>query len=132
MSIYDIDLEQLTINKVDEQGKSVPAILLGDSDQEIERAFSVSVKDGKSAADRSFTLTPKNNSDDFVWVKFVFNKGKLIAMQFKDKMDQKTVIEFKNIQMNKSINSAVFQVKPAAGVDVINNYSAYAQQFNYG
>ncbi len=117
--VYDIDLEQLTINRLD--WYSVPAMLLTNLVPDLEKSYTISEKVGKDNHDYWFTLTPKFDQDNFIWIKLLFNESKLLQMNFKDKMGQTFIINFSHIVLNKPLRHSLFQIKPPLGVDVIDN-----------
>lgn len=122
--IYDLDLEQLTINRLNLQQDSAPAVLLSDTSDNFAKIYTISSKPGKAKNSVWFTLVPKSEQDNFVWMKLLFNDSKLLAMQFKDKMEQTSKIKFSNIILDKKIQEKVFTIKPPKDVDVIDNTAA--------
>ena len=119
--IYDIDLEQLTINEMNMQQDSAPAVLLSDSTSNLDDVYTITQKPGKAKESTWYILNPKAEQENFVWMKLLFKKSRLLNMDFKDKMGQVTKIKFSNIVLNKPIKEKIFEIKPPKNVDVIDN-----------
>ena len=96
-------------------------MLLSDSNDDLSQIYTITEKPGKTKKSVWFTMVPKKEQDNFVWMKLEFSGAKMLSMQFKDKMGQISKIKFSNIVLDKSIKDKVFTIKPPKGVDVIDN-----------
>lgn len=116
--VYDVDLEQVTIQPMQQVVGEAPASLLTDSTDEIIKTFSVVEKDSQNNS-RWFVLKPKDKSSLYQTIKLNFQKDKLAKMDIIDNIGQKTEVQFKNEKINKKLNKNSFRVKIPKGTDVI-------------
>ena len=119
--IYDPDLRQVTVKKVDAALGSTPAALL------------VGEGGGKSALEKNFTLReigdregldwleaiPKTPDSGFEKLQLGFSGNDLKAMELFDNFGQTTSLLFSHLEHNLSIALIQFRFTPPAGVDVI-------------
>jgi chaperone LolA len=116
--LYDKDLNQVTVKKLDAALGSSPAALLAGSN-EIERGFTL-----KEAGSRDglewLQATAKSQDSRFSAVLMVFDADAgLAAMELNDTFGHKTVLRFSALQRNPKLAAAQFQFAPPAGADVI-------------
>ena len=117
--LYDIDLEQVTVSPLAEQGAGTPlSLLMGDKplDQEfILRPL------GNSDGIDWVELKPRTDHSDFELVFLGLNEKGLAAMELRDSFGQATQIRFSNFTPDVQLDDAEFRFVPPAGVDVIGN-----------
>lgn len=116
--IYDKDLNQVTVRKLDRALGASPAALLAGSN-DLERDFTLSntgIKDGLDWLD----AVPKSRDTVFERVRMGFGKSGLEAMELRDQFGQVTVITFADIERNPRIAADVFRFTPPQGADVIS------------
>ncbi len=115
--MYDKELQQVTVNPLDERVNGTPMVVLM----------------GTAALDEQFDLTALGQSDGIDWVQlvpkeagadfeslFIGLKGQALgAMELRDSFGQATQIRFNDFKPNIEIDNADFQFIPPAGVDVI-------------
>ncbi|HCJ51342.1 MAG: outer membrane lipoprotein carrier protein LolA [Gallionellaceae bacterium CG1_02_56_997] len=116
--LYDKDLNQVTVKKLDAALGSSPAALLAGSN-EIERGFTL-----KEAGQRQglewLQATPKSQESSFSAVYMAFDaQAGLVAMELNDAFGHKTVLRFSAMQRNPKLPAAQFQFTPPAGADVL-------------
>jgi outer membrane lipoprotein carrier protein len=123
--VYDSDLEQVTVRKLDAALSSTPAMLLSGEgaltdnfavNEVIERAGVLWVK-----------MEPKRNDTDFKFVSLGFAGAKsqqLRFMELADKLGQTTLLEFSHLERNPRLDAARFVFKVPAGADVIGDAGA--------
>lgn len=116
--VYDVGLEQVTIQPMKQVVGEAPASLLTDSTDKIIKTFSVLEEDSKKNS-RWFVLKPKDSSSLYQTIKLNFQSGKLTNMNIVDNIGQKTEVKFKNEKINKKLNKNSFRVKIPKGTDVI-------------
>jgi len=119
--MYDPDLRQVTVKKVDAALGSTPAALLvGDSS-------------GKNTLDKNFSLREAGEREGFEWVEATpktpdsgfeklqlgFEGNNLKAMELSDNFGQTTSLVFLHLESNPSLAPSLFRFTPPAGVDVI-------------
>ena len=117
--IYDKDLNQVTVRRLDVALGSTPAALLA----------------GSSDIDKSYALTATGNQDGLDWIEAVprardntfekvrlgFSKSGLEAMELRDQFGHVTVIKFSAIERNAKIAPETFRFTPPKGADVISD-----------
>ena len=120
--VYDSDLEQVTVRKLDVALSSTPAMLLS-GDGALTDNFNIT-----DAGDRDGVLwvrmEPKRNDTDFRSVRLGFagNKAQeLKFMELSDKLGQTTLLEFSKFERNPKLDAARFVFKVPAGADVIGD-----------
>ena len=115
--IYDPDLRQVTVKKVDAAIGSTPAALLvGGS--ELEKNFALREIDGREGLDW-VEATPKSSDSGFEKLQLGFSGNELKAMELFDNFGQTTSLVFSRIERNPSLPAAQFRFSPPSGVDVI-------------
>ncbi len=118
--LYDKDLNQVTVKKLDAALGSSPAALLAGSN-EIERGFIL-----KEAGSRDnlewLQATPKAQDSSFSSVLMGFDaQDGLAAMELVDSFGHKTLLRFSAMQRNPKVAAAQFQFTPPAGADVVGD-----------
>ncbi|WP_339488533.1 outer membrane lipoprotein chaperone LolA [Pseudomonas sp. EL_65y_Pfl2_R95] len=115
--LYDPDLEQVTIQKMDQRLTHTPALLLSGDVSKISESFDISYKEAGNVVD--FTLKPKSKDTLFDNLRLSFRSGVVNDMQLIDSIGQRTNILFLNVKMNQSINESEFTFDVPKGADVI-------------
>ena len=119
LSIYDKDLNQVTVSKLgDALGTSPAAILFGSND--IDRNFDLKdtgERDGVSWLE----ATPKSKGTNFEKISIGFRAGELAAMELRDALGQVTLLEFSNVERNPKVDPSAFVFVAPKGADVLNN-----------
>ncbi len=116
--IYDKDLNQVTVRKLDRALGASPAALLSGSN-DLERDFTLSDAGNKDGLDW-LNAVPKNRDTAFERVRMGFGKSGLEAMELRDQFGQTTVITFTDVERNPRIAADVFRFTPPQGADVIS------------
>jgi outer membrane lipoprotein carrier protein len=125
--LYDADLNQVTVRKLDAALGSSPAALLSGSN-EIERGFMLT-EDGKRDGLEWLKATPKdtgpgNKEQDssFNSILMGFNaQAELAVMELNDMFGHKTVLHFSAMQRNPKFSAQLFKFTPPKGADVLSN-----------
>lgn len=115
--LYDPDLEQVTIQALDQRLTHTPALLLSGDVSEIRENFEISYKEGGSVVD--FILKPKSKDSLFDSLRLSFRSGVLNDMQLIDSIGQRTNILFLNVKMNEPLDDRQFSFEIPEGADVI-------------
>jgi chaperone LolA len=116
--LYDVDLNQVTVKKLDAALGSNPAALLSGSN-EIERGFALQ-DDGNQDGLDWLLATPKGTDTSFDKIRMGFNaQAELVAMELNDAFGHKTVLRFSNMQHNPKFSAQQFHFTPPKGADVI-------------
>jgi chaperone LolA len=116
--LYDVDLNQVTVKKLDAALGSSPAALLSGSN-EIERGFVL-----KDLEDREgmewLQATPKSAETTFEKILMAFNaKSELVAMELYDAFGHHTVLHFTSFKSNPQLAPQLFRFVPPKGADVL-------------
>ncbi|MEO8132935.1 MAG: outer membrane lipoprotein chaperone LolA [Betaproteobacteria bacterium] len=115
--IYDTDLNQVTIRKMDDTLSATPAALLAGS-QDFERVFTL---EELPAADGLTWLAAKPKAADSALesARIGFNKGTLEKLTFTDNFGQQTVVTISRFEKNPTLPVDTFRFTPPKGADVI-------------
>jgi outer membrane lipoprotein carrier protein len=116
--VYDKDLNQVTVRKLDGAlGASPAAILFGSND--LEKNFTLRDAGVKGGIDW-LELTPIAKDTQFEKVGIGFKDGNLEAMELHDVFGNVTLLTFSNIQKNPPLKANQFKFDVPKGADVIN------------
>lgn len=115
--LYDRELAQVTVRKIDESLGSTPALVLS-STEPLEKNFTVS-----NLADENglswVGLRPRHKDASFAHIRLGFANDALRLMELTDSFGQLTRLEFSNLIRNAPIIPDAFEFSPPSGVDVI-------------
>jgi outer membrane lipoprotein carrier protein len=115
---YDVDLEQVTIKKLDSSVGSTPALLLS-GQVSLEDNFNME-EQGVDGDLQWIKLLPKKQEGSFKYVTIGLEKGTLAGMELMDNFGQLTRIYFSNILLNPPLKPTLFDFTPPKGVDVFS------------
>jgi outer membrane lipoprotein carrier protein len=116
--MYDTDLNQVTVKKLDAALGSSPAALLSGSN-EIERGFNLK-EDGNQDGIEWLQASAKAQDTSFEKIRMGFNaQAELVAMELNDAFGHKTVLRFFNMQHNPKFSAQQFHFTPPLGADVL-------------
>jgi chaperone LolA len=118
--LYDADLNQVTVKKLDSALGSSPAALLSGSN-EIERGF-VLTEDGSRDGLDWLQAVPKAQDSGFEKVRMGFDvQAGLSIMELNDTFGNKTVLKFSAMQRNPKLSEQEFHFTPPKGADVLSD-----------
>ena len=117
VTLWDPDLEQATIKKLDQRLTQTPALLLSGDVSKISESFDVTSKQAGDVMD--FVLKPKTKDTLFDSLRLSFRNGKINDMQLIDSVGQRTNILFSGVQVNTPIPASTFTFDIPKGADVI-------------
>lgn len=116
--IYDPDLAQVTVKRIDEAISSTPAALLAGKD-DITRLFTL--RDAGSADGLAWVeALPKAKDTGFDRVRLGLRGRTLAAMELYDQLGGHTVLRFTELKANVSLPPDTFRFTPPKGADVID------------
>ncbi len=115
--LYDPDLEQVTIQSLDQRMTHTPALLLSGDVSKIRESFTISHKEGGSVVD--FILKPTAPDTLFDTLRLSFRNGMINDMQLIDSIGQRTNILFLGVKMNEPVDDSQFVFQAPEGTDVI-------------
>jgi outer membrane lipoprotein carrier protein len=116
--IYDKDLNQVTVRKLDRALGASPAALLAGSN-EIEKSYALKSAGGEGGLDWLEAI-PKSQDTAFERIKLGFGKAGLEQMELKDQFGQTTHIKFADLERNVKIAPDSFKFTPPKGAAVIS------------
>ncbi len=116
--LYDIDLNQVTVRKLDAALGSSPAALLS-GNNEIERGFTLTENGSKDGLEWLQAL-PKGSESGFENIRMAFDaQSSLVLMELSDMYGHKTILRFSLMQRNPKIPEQQFRFTPPKGADVL-------------
>lgn len=115
--LFDKDLNQVTIKKIDQAFSNTPAALLA----------------GKGDIDSAFTLVASADADGMSWldaiprqkdggiekIRMGFAKGLLAAMELNDAFGNRTRLDFSKFERNPKLDTREFSFVAPKGADII-------------
>lgn len=116
--LYDKDLNQVTVRRLDRALGSSPAALLAGSN-EIEKSYTLNALGAQDGLDW-LEAVPRTQDTAFERIRLGFGKNGLEAMELRDQFGQVTVIKFSTIERNAKLPPDVFRFTPPKGADVIS------------
>jgi outer membrane lipoprotein carrier protein len=117
--IYDKDLNQVTVRKLDKALGGSPAALLAGSN-DIEKIYDLTNLGSQEGLDW-LEAAPKSKENAFERVRLGFKQGNLEAMELRDQFGQVTVIKFSMVERNPRLSADTFRFSPPKGADVITD-----------
>ena len=114
--IFDVDLQQVTVQNKSASLNNTPMALM-EGKLKLHEAYKVSELDHRDGIYR-LKLSSKSKDVDFSELIIGVNKQGLQFMQLRDQFDQTTDIVFLKLELNKALDSELFEFTPPEGVDV--------------
>ena len=120
--IYDPDLQQVTIKRMDQAISSTPAALLAGR-EDITALFSL--RDAGTADGLEWVeATPKTPDTGFDKVRLGLKGKQLAAMELFDQLGGHSALRFTELKPNAPVSSDTFKFTPPKGADVIEDQPA--------
>lgn len=123
VQVYDPDLEQVTIYPMDDQLTATPALLLSGNVTDLDQSYEVS-RETVGGGRTGYRLEPKDADSLFVSLTLVFDGQMLKEMRLQDSLQQSSVLNFSDVEINTTIPDSAFQLEYPDSVDVIRNQAA--------
>jgi outer membrane lipoprotein carrier protein len=114
--IFDVDLEQVTVQKQGQGRNNTPMALLQNR-QKLEDAFEIHERGFESGLHRIELLNKKDDAD-FDRVMIGLDEKGLRFLQLHDQFEQTTYIYFSELRSNPELDGSIFEFIPPEGVDV--------------
>ena len=115
--VYDPDLEQVTIQKMDQRMTNTPALILSGDARDLTSHFDIQhVSHGK---EEEFRMLPLGSDSLFEVLRLYFVDGQISALQLEDSLGQQTRVELTIRTYNQPLDQKQFEFEPPSGVDVI-------------
>jgi len=115
--VYDEDLNQVTVRKLDQALGTTPAALLAGSSDAL-RAFELSDQGAKDGVEW-VEAVPREKESNFERIRIGFGAAGLERMELLDTFGQTTMLRFTGLRRNPRIDPDLFRFSPPAGADVI-------------
>ena len=115
--IYDRDLNQVIVKKLDRALGSSPAALLA-GDNALEKAFDL-VDAGRADNLEWVEARPKAADSGFTRIRIGLREDMPRAMELTDAFGQVTSLAFNTVERNAAIDAGQFQFTPPKGADVV-------------
>ncbi len=116
--MYDKELNQVTVKKMDAALGSSPAALLS-GNNEIERGFRLKdtgTRDGLEWLE----ATPRNQDTSFEKILMAFDaQSALVVMELQDSFGHTTLLRLSRLQRNPQLAAHLFKFVPPKGADVL-------------
>ncbi|MDE2037045.1 MAG: outer membrane lipoprotein carrier protein LolA, partial [Pseudomonas sp.] len=117
VTLWDPDLEQATIKKLDPRLNQTPALLLSGDVSKINDSFDITSKQTSNVIE--FTLKPKSKDTLFDTLSLSFGNGVINNMRLIDSVGQRTDILFSGVKANQPVPASKFKFDIPKGADVI-------------
>lgn len=120
VEVYDPDLEQVTIHKLDDRVQTTPALLLSGEVDNLDETYQVSQR-RIGERTREFTLEPRSPDSLFTSLRLSFFDGELQEMRMEDSLSQLSILSFDDIRLNETVDASAFTLEYPDGVDIIRD-----------
>ena len=115
--IYDPDLNQVVVRKLDQALGATPAALLA-GDDSLEKNFELT--DGGKSGDLEFVdAKPRAGDSGFASIRIGLKDNLPRTMELHDSFGQVTTLSFGAFERNASVDAALFRFVPPQGADVV-------------
>jgi len=117
--VYDEDLNQVTVRRLDQALGATPAALLAGSNDAL-KAFVLKdegTKDGLEWVE----AVPREKESTFERIRIGFGPSGLERMELTDAFGQTTLLRFTGLQRNPRVDPALFRFTPPKGADVVGD-----------
>lgn len=115
--VYDVELKQVTVRKLDGALGRTPAMLLVGNGR-LNKNFKVKALD-KQGKLKWIQLIPKILDGGFEDIRIGFEKGQMRQLEMVDGFGQTTRISLRHNRENRKIRKGIFSFTPPSGVDVV-------------
>ncbi len=116
--VHDPGLQQVVIRPLDEEISKTPALLFGGQPEKVGESFRVEREEGADGQ-VIYRLEPRGEEPLFSRLEVTFEGEKPVSMRLRDALDQRTVIEFRELKLNTDPGSEPFGFEPPEDADVI-------------
>ena len=117
--IYDEDLNQVTVKKVDQALGATPAALLSGA-QDVDKAFELA--DAPQGGGLEWLVAkPKGGESSFSEVRIGFEAANPAQMELVDSFGQRTTIRITGLERNPKLGADAFRFTVPKGADVIGD-----------
>ena len=114
--IHDLDLNQVSVRRLNQALGATPAALLAGAS--LEQEFELAAQPSKDGIDW-VQATPRQKDGAFQSMRIGFKGKDLAAVEILDSFGQRSVLQFSAYAANVALPEATFRFVPPAGADVI-------------
>jgi outer membrane lipoprotein carrier protein len=118
--VFDQDLEQVTLQPLDDSIQGTPALLLSGKLDDLGSIFTIVQKEN-NPKQRVFGLIPKSDQSLFRQIRLTFDPRRLIEIDIVDHFELATRITFTNSTIDPVLESGIFKFVIPEGIDVIGD-----------
>lgn len=118
--LYDLDLEQVSKERFNEELSQAPALLLSGDIDTLSQHYNIRQIDDEDNV-VAFILKPIQEKNVFSALRISFFNNALLKMEMIDNFDQRTVIRFSNLKNNSELADKLFEFEVPEGVDLVVN-----------
>jgi chaperone LolA len=115
--LYEADLQQVTVRRLDAGLGETPAALLTGDASMLDRFTVMANWSGETM--QWVRLKPRAADSDFDTVAIAFDGGKPVELEFQDRLGQLTRIRLSDVRLNPRVPAEAFRFTVPVGVDVI-------------
>ena len=115
LKLYDPDLQQVTLRKLDDQSQVIPLLVFGKSGELLAKHYQIS-----KTSESSYTLIPVAGNHLFESLLMEFKDGKPATMNIQDKLKQQSRVTFSDLVLNAPLEKSTMQLQIPNGVDVVD------------
>lgn len=117
--VYDIDLEQVTVQGVSDSLNDSPAVVLSGDIQQIAAQFTVT-QTFAEGDNSQFQLLPLRADSTLISIDFTFQGNRLDRLWLRDSLGQITVIDLSQHNFEPTFSQNRFEFEAPMGVDVLD------------
>lgn len=121
---YDVGLDQVTISALNGDVQQVPVLLLSGQADKINEAFSVErfelEKTSGTGFREEYLLKPRSTESIFETITLGIEDDLPRTISVSDSLGQQTTIELTELQINPTLEDAIFELEIPPGIDVID------------
>lgn len=114
--IHDLDLNQVSVRRLNQALGATPAALLAGAS--LEQEFELAAQPSKDGVDWVMA-TPRQKDGAFQSMRIGFRGKDLAAVEILDSFGQRSVLQFSQYAANVALPEQTFRFVPPAGADVI-------------
>jgi outer membrane lipoprotein carrier protein len=114
--IHDVDLNQVSVRRLDKALGATPAALLAGAS--LDKEFELATQPSKDGIDW-VQATPKQKDGAFQSMRIGFRGRELAAVEILDGFGQRSLLQFSQYAANVALPDATFRFVPPPGADVI-------------
>ncbi|QHJ00280.1 outer membrane lipoprotein chaperone LolA [Xylophilus rhododendri] len=120
LSLYDVDLQQVTVRDQAQALGSTPAAIVASSSdiKALEKDFTLAAEPDREGL-QWVLATPRSKDVQLQSVRVGLRGDQLAELDILDSFGQRSVLKFSNVQANASLPASTFNFTPPAGVSVV-------------